>query len=98
MRSFRSVVLPSPALMRMPLATAALLGGAAVAKGVTLELALRSRRDGREGSRYRAPTALGQGREGVDRRRDADAGGCGERGRSTTRRGAEPARHMAKAG
>jgi hypothetical protein len=39
---------------------------ASVAKGVTLELALRSRRDGWEGSRGRAPTALEQGREGSD--------------------------------
>ena len=38
-----------------------------VAKGVTFELALRSCRDGREGSRGRAPTALEQGREVSDR-------------------------------
>src|SRR6516162_7445163 len=77
---------------------AALLAGAAAAKGVTLGLALRSRRDGWEGSRYRAPTAVEQGREGADRRRDADAGSRGERGRATAQRGAEPALHMAKAG
>src|SRR6516225_3613214 len=77
---------------------AALLAGAAAAKSVTLGLALRSRRDGWEGSRYRAPTAVEQGREGADRRRDADVGSGGERGRPTARRGAEPALHMAKAG
>jgi hypothetical protein len=48
-------------------AAAALLAGTAVAKGVTLGLALRSRRDGWEGSRGRAPTALEQGREVADR-------------------------------
>jgi hypothetical protein len=32
-----------------------------VAKGVTLKLGLRSCRDGREGSRSRAPTAVEQG-------------------------------------
>ena len=37
---------------------AALLAGAAAAKSVTLGLALRSRRDGWEGSRYRAPTTV----------------------------------------
>src|ERR1700733_7331131 len=40
---------------------------ACVAKGVTFELALRSCRDGWEGSRGRAPTALEQGREVSDR-------------------------------
>jgi hypothetical protein len=38
-----------------------------VAKGMTFELALRSCRDGWEGSRGRAPTALEQGREVSDR-------------------------------
>jgi transposase-like protein len=71
-------------LGRLPLgncpAAAALLASGAFAKGVTLGLALRSGRDGWEDSRDRAPTALEQGREGADRRRDADAGGRGERG------------------
>ena len=46
---------------------AALLGSRVVAKGATLGLALRSRRDGWEGSRDRAPTAVEQGREVADR-------------------------------
>ena len=66
------------------------------AKGVTLGLALRSHRDGWEGSRGRTPPALEQTREGSDRRRDADAGGRGLRGRTAVRRGAEPALHVAK--
>jgi hypothetical protein len=40
---------------------------ARVSKGVTVELALRSRKDGWEDSRGRAPTALEQGRESADR-------------------------------
>ena len=74
---------------------AALLAGCAVVKGVTLGLALRSRRDGWEGSRGRAPTALEQGREGADRRRGAGARGRGERGRPAARRSSEPAFHVA---
>src|SRR5271165_766883 len=83
---------------RYPSGSGRLAGGTDVAEAVTLELALRSRRDGWEGSRYRAPTALEQGREGADCRRDTDAGSRGERDRSTARGGAEPALHMAKAG
>ena len=79
-------------------AAAALFAGGAVEKDVTLGLALRSRRDGWEGSGDRAPPALEQGREGADRRRDAGAGGGGERGRAAARRGAEPALHLATAG
>ena len=48
--------------------------------------------------RGRAPTALEQGREGSDCRRDADAGGRGVRGRTAAWRGAEPDIHVAKAG
>ena len=55
-------------------AAAALFAGGAAEKDVTLGLALRSRRDGWEGSGDRTPPALEQGREGADRRRDAGAG------------------------
>ena len=58
-------------------------------EGCGLGLALRPRTVGWEGSRDRAPTALEQGREGADRRRDAGAGSGGERGRPAARRSAD---------
>ena len=70
-KSEGSIVFSTHALEVNRPGAAALLAGCAVVKGVTLGLALRSRRDGWEGSRGRAPTALEQGREGADRRRDA---------------------------